>query len=49
MSTAKYIVDLAKKANNEGDYFPIWGTCLGFEELLIALTNNPKILGDFNH
>ncbi|XP_078543376.1 gamma-glutamyl hydrolase [Lissotriton helveticus] len=24
---------LALKANDRGDYFPIWGTCLGFEQL----------------
>jgi gamma-glutamyl hydrolase len=25
--------NLAKRANDRGDYYPIWGTCLGFEEL----------------
>ncbi|XP_063307433.1 gamma-glutamyl hydrolase-like [Pelobates fuscus] len=30
---AKIFYDLALKANDNGDYFPIWGTCLGFEEL----------------
>lgn len=30
---AKTFYELAIKANNKGDYFPIWGTCLGFEEL----------------
>lgn len=49
MKIAKYIIDLAKEANDKGDYFPIWGTCLGFEELLIALTNDLKILDDMNH
>lgn len=23
------------QANNNGDYFPLWGTCLGFEELAV--------------
>lgn len=23
------------QANNKGDYFPLWGTCLGFEELVV--------------
>lgn len=27
------IYDLAKKANDGGDFFPLWGTCLGFELL----------------
>ncbi|KAM8823687.1 gamma-glutamyl hydrolase [Spinachia spinachia] len=25
--------ELAIEANNRGDYFPLWGTCLGFEQL----------------
>ncbi|XP_023235548.1 gamma-glutamyl hydrolase-like [Centruroides sculpturatus] len=29
----KIIFDLAIKANERGDYFPLWGTCLGFELL----------------
>ena len=39
------------QANTRGDYFPIWGTCLGFEELtyltsgrlLLSLTNTRGI------
>ena len=30
---------MAMKANDEGDYFPIWGTCLGFEALHIITAN----------
>ena len=30
---------LAMAANDEGDVFPIWGTCLGFE-MLGSITNN---------
>ncbi|KAK7878194.1 hypothetical protein WMY93_031191 [Mugilogobius chulae] len=26
---------LAVEANKKGDYFPIWGTCLGFEQLAV--------------
>lgn len=29
----KHIYDIAVEMNNQGDYFPIWGTCLGFELL----------------
>lgn len=29
----KHIYDIAIEMNNQGDYFPIWGTCLGFELL----------------
>lgn len=31
------------QANNRGDYFPIWGTCLGFEQLTV-LTSGEKLL-----
>jgi gamma-glutamyl hydrolase len=39
----KFLLERAKLANEEGDYFPVWGTCLGFEQLLIAYTNNCSI------
>lgn len=31
--TAKILFNLAVKANDAGDVFPLWGTCLGFELL----------------
>ena len=31
------------QANDRGDYFPIWGTCLGFE-LLTVLTAEKNLL-----
>jgi gamma-glutamyl hydrolase len=34
-SAAKYIWKLAIQRNMDGDYFPIWGTCLGFEFMLM--------------
>ncbi|KAK6474045.1 gamma-glutamyl hydrolase-like [Huso huso] len=40
---AKIFYDLAIKANDESDYFPIWGTCLGFEQLTV-LTSGKNIL-----
>eukprot|EP01136_Pigoraptor_vietnamica_P006174 Opistho-1_new@38770 len=33
---AKAVYDEAVKANDAGDFFPLWGTCLGFEFLSIA-------------
>mmetsp|Transcript_21352 Transcript_21352/g.32545 ORF Transcript_21352/g.32545 Transcript_21352/m.32545 type:complete len:366 (-) Transcript_21352:50-1147(-) len=33
-SAARLLWDLAKQANDEGEVFPIWGTCLGFEWML---------------
>ncbi|TRY86447.1 hypothetical protein DNTS_018466 [Danionella cerebrum] len=38
---------LALEANSKGDYFPIWGTCLGFE-LLSFLTSGEKLLSPTN-
>ncbi|KAM9337752.1 gamma-glutamyl hydrolase [Symphorus nematophorus] len=32
--TAQILYDLAIEANKGGDYFPVWGTCLGFEQLI---------------
>lgn len=34
-----YIYEIAKEINDNGTYFPVWGTCLGFE-LLVYLTAN---------
>lgn len=37
--TGKILFDLAVKANDNGDYFPLWGTCLGFELLNYLAAN----------
>ena len=39
--TAKLIYEEAKKLNDKGNYYPVWGTCLGFEtlQLLAAETD----------
>lgn len=34
--TAKRVLDFAIKSNDEGDYFPVLGICLGFETLMVA-------------
>lgn len=37
----KFIFDIAVEMNDKGDYFPLWGTCLGFELLnLLAAKKN---------
>ncbi|CAL1536870.1 unnamed protein product [Lymnaea stagnalis] len=41
--SGRYLYDLAIQANDKGDYFPIWGTCLGLE-LLTTLTANKNYL-----
>ncbi|XP_069816101.1 gamma-glutamyl hydrolase [Dendropsophus ebraccatus] len=40
---SKIFYDLALAAYDKGDYFPIWGTCLGFEELTV-LTSGELLL-----
>lgn len=45
--TAKIFYDLAIKAYDSGDYFPIWGTCLGFQ-LLTVLTAGQNLLSKTN-
>lgn len=39
---------LAKKYNDQGRYFPIWGSCLGFEMLVLMGENRP-LSSFFNH
>ena len=43
--TGEMFYQLAKAANENGDHFPIWGTCLGFE-LLSVITAGAKHLTD---
>lgn len=38
---------LALDANSKGDYFPVWGTCLGFEQLTL-LTSGKSLLSQTN-
>ncbi len=41
-----FLVDLAKDANKNGDYFPIWGTETGMDALALALTKDPSIIDE---
>eukprot|EP01125_Pyxidicula_operculata_P003455 TRINITY_DN1432_c0_g1_i3.p1 TRINITY_DN1432_c0_g1~~TRINITY_DN1432_c0_g1_i3.p1 ORF type:complete len:316 (-),score=58.72 TRINITY_DN1432_c0_g1_i3:68-1015(-) len=43
-----FLYKLALEANDKGDYFPIWGTCQGFEELLIMTSGNTSVLERFD-
>lgn len=29
------VLDFAKKMNDDGHFFPVWGTCLGFQRLVM--------------
>ncbi|XP_078136573.1 gamma-glutamyl hydrolase isoform X2 [Sander vitreus] len=44
---AKIFYELAIEANKRGDYFPVWGTCLGFEQLAV-LTSGKTVLSSTN-
>lgn len=41
---AQLVYDLTIEANDNGDFMPLWGTCLGFEWLLMCTTRNQNIL-----
>ena len=36
MSNVYFILEYAKKQNREGNPYPIWGTCLGFQAVMYA-------------
>lgn len=38
--TIQKLLGWAIEANKKGDYFPVWGTCLGFESLVIFFSQN---------
>ncbi|XP_028401389.1 gamma-glutamyl hydrolase-like [Dendronephthya gigantea] len=40
----KQFFTLAKKSYDKGDYFPVWGTCLGNEFLSVMASNDANIL-----
>ena len=43
-SGAQYMFDKVVAANDAGDYFPLWGTCMGFQWLLICGARDQTIL-----
>ena len=43
-SSAQYTFNKVKMFNDAGDYFPLWGTCMGFQWLLISATQDQNIL-----
>lgn len=51
--TAKFLIKLAINENKKGNYFPVWGTCLGFELILLSFSGGKNILnrvfGMVNH
>jgi gamma-glutamyl hydrolase len=43
-TSAQYLFDKIVAANDAGDFFPLWGTCMGFQWLMIAQSRNQNIL-----
>ena len=37
MKTEKFFIRKSKMAYENGDIYPIWGTCLGFEQLVVSI------------
>ena len=46
--TARLLVDLSIEANDNGDYFPVHGTCLGMETLTVVISQNYTILEEYD-
>ena len=40
-ATAERIVRAALDARDAGDYFPVWGTCMGFQLLALVVADDP--------
>ena len=40
-TNAEHFYNLAVSANRNGDFFPVWGTCLGFESLASIAAGKP--------
>ncbi|KAM9970151.1 hypothetical protein ACTFIR_001996 [Dictyostelium discoideum] len=48
VKTLTLIWDYVLDANLNGDYFPLWGTCLGLEEIVSLQAESFDVLTDFN-
>jgi gamma-glutamyl hydrolase len=42
-----HLLEEAEKLNINGTYFPVWGTCLGFELISIYHAKGKNILSNF--
>jgi gamma-glutamyl hydrolase len=47
LAAARALLDQALQFNAAGDYFPVWGTCMGFEMLAMLVANStaPRTCG----
>eukprot|EP00455_Lapot_gusevi_P039032 TRINITY_DN4373_c0_g1_i12.p1 TRINITY_DN4373_c0_g1~~TRINITY_DN4373_c0_g1_i12.p1 ORF type:complete len:341 (-),score=132.40 TRINITY_DN4373_c0_g1_i12:100-1122(-) len=46
--TVQLIYNTVVDKNSQGVYFPLWGTCLGFEGIIRACSADPDILSSFD-
>eukprot|EP00898_Chlorokybus_atmophyticus_P007704 jgi/Chlat1/7935/Chrsp68S07359 len=46
--TGKKLLEMAMTANDAGDYFPIQATCLGYELLVTAISQNHTLFENFH-
>jgi len=46
--TAAFLINKAIEINKKGTHFPVWGTCLGFEIIVLTIANDTQILKNFN-
>lgn len=46
--TIKYLFAKAKELNDKGQYFPIWATCLGMQQISIIVSEDPDFLDHFD-
>jgi len=44
MQAILHLYNLVIDANTKGDYFPLWGTCMGFQEITVVSANTPSVL-----
>ena len=40
----KKLLKMAIEINDNGVYFPVWGTCLGFELMILAISDDLRVL-----
>jgi gamma-glutamyl hydrolase len=43
-AAAQYVFDKTVAANDAGDFMPLWGTCMGFQWLLISASRDVGVL-----
>ncbi|XP_062128219.1 gamma-glutamyl hydrolase-like [Drosophila sulfurigaster albostrigata] len=44
----EHLIRIAKQINDNGTYFPVWGTCLGMELMVLKVANGSETRSDCN-